>query len=173
MGDPLFSCSLRSAPAGAAPLGAQPTGASPGDLAPETSPFAPTPAGASPFAPTPAGASPFALTPAGAPPFDPPPPGSVERWAYDLVVGTDLGRKLVPAPPPDAWQEGAPPRRLAAPGRPSCFVVAATSPRTPGRDALRDGRRRAQLYHTFLHHELQAAELMAWALLAFPEAPAA
>src|SRR5262249_50768073 len=27
--------------------------------------------------------------------------------------------------------------------------------------------------HTFLHHELQAAELMAWAILAFPETPLA
>ncbi|HEU4533934.1 MAG TPA: DUF455 family protein [Polyangiaceae bacterium] len=103
----------------------------------------------------------------------PPPPGSVERWAYDFVTGVDLERKLAPPPPPDAWQEGAPPRRLDQPGRPPGLVVATSSPRTPGRDALRDGRRRAQLFHTFLHHELQAAELMAWALLAFPAAPAA
>jgi uncharacterized ferritin-like protein (DUF455 family) len=32
---------------------------------------------------------------------------------------------------------------------------------------------RASLCHTFLHHELQAAELMAWAILAFPDTPAA
>lgn len=32
---------------------------------------------------------------------------------------------------------------------------------------------RARAVHTFLHHELQAAELMAWALLAFPDTPRA
>ncbi len=30
---------------------------------------------------------------------------------------------------------------------------------------------RARALHTFFHHELQAAELMAWAVLAFPETP--
>src|SRR6185312_12441409 len=30
---------------------------------------------------------------------------------------------------------------------------------------------RARALHAFLHHELQAAELMAWAVLAFPETP--
>jgi uncharacterized ferritin-like protein (DUF455 family) len=105
---------------------------------------------------------------------EPPPAGTVERWAYDFVTSVDLGHKLAPPAPPEAWlPPDAVPLRLAEPGRPAGFVVTTTSPRTPGRDALRDGRRRAQLYHTFLHHELQAAELMAWALLAFPEAPAA
>jgi uncharacterized ferritin-like protein (DUF455 family) len=45
------------------------------------------------------------------------------------------------------------------------------APKSPGPEALRNPARRAQLVHTFLHHELQAAELMAWALLAFPETP--
>ncbi len=38
--------------------------------------------------------------------------------------------------------------------------------------ALRDVQKRAQLAHTFWHHELQAAELMCWALLKFPDTPA-
>lgn len=39
--------------------------------------------------------------------------------------------------------------------------------------ALRSTSKRAHLLHTFLHHELQAAELMCWAVLAFPGAPQA
>src|SRR2546430_3572368 len=41
--------------------------------------------------------------------------------------------------------------------------VVIRSAKSPGPVALRSARRRAQLVHTFLHHELQAAELMAWA----------
>jgi uncharacterized ferritin-like protein (DUF455 family) len=51
--------------------------------------------------------------------------------------------------------------------------VVARAPKAPGPDAIRDPARRAALLHTFLHHELQAAELMCWAILAFPEAPEA
>ena len=113
------------------------------------------------------------LSDAGEPELEVPAAGTVERWAYDYILSTDLGHKLAPPAPPDDWQPGLPARRLAAPGRPARLFVTGSSPRTPGRDALRDPRRRAQLYHTFLHHELQAAELMAWALLAYPDAPPA
>lgn len=47
------------------------------------------------------------------------------------------------------------------------------APKAPGPEAMRAPRKRAQLVHTFLHHELQATELMAWAVLAFPDTPRA
>lgn len=43
--------------------------------------------------------------------------------------------------------------------------------KSTGSSLLRGEARRAKLIHAFLHHELQAAELFAWALLAFPNAP--
>lgn len=43
--------------------------------------------------------------------------------------------------------------------------------KTPGLGALVEAKPRAQLMATFMHHELQAAELFAWAALAFPETP--
>src|SRR5262249_51942196 len=43
--------------------------------------------------------------------------------------------------------------------------------KTPGPEAMKSPPRRAELIHTFLHHELQAAELFCWAILAFPQAP--
>lgn len=94
--------------------------------------------------------------------------GTVERWAWDYVVTTSLATKLAPPPPPDAWETDAPSRRLTAPGRPTELVITARAPKRRSL-ATREGRARA--LHTFLHHELQAAELMAWALLAFPDSP--
>jgi len=102
-----------------------------------------------------------------------PPEGTVERWAFDYVLSQNLEMKLAPPPPPAAWESSPPARRIERPGRPTELKVAARSSKTPGPDAIRDPAKRAQLVHTFLHHELQAAELMAWALLAFPETPRA
>jgi uncharacterized ferritin-like protein (DUF455 family) len=106
-------------------------------------------------------------------PIEPPLPGTVERWAWDYVLSADLAVKLSPPPPPSRWEVSPPPRRLAGPGRPASFTLSPHAVKTPGPEALRAPARRAQLVHTFLHHELQAAELMAWALLAFPDCPRA
>jgi uncharacterized ferritin-like protein (DUF455 family) len=97
-----------------------------------------------------------------------PPPGTVERWAWDYVVSATLAAKLEPEGVPQTWEERPPPRRLASPGRPPELRVVAKAAKTRG---LQSEHGRARALHTFLHHELQAAELMAWAVLAYPETP--
>lgn len=104
-----------------------------------------------------------------------PRPGTVERWCLDFVLAQDLAWKLSPPDPPDltldaSWEDSAPQRRVERPGRPPELRVTQRSPRAPGADALARPEIRARLVHTFLHHELQAAELFAWAVLAFPGA---
>lgn len=69
--------------------------------------------------------------------------------------------------------ESCPALRLAQPGRPPELRVAAHKIKAPRGGALRDPKKRAALLHTFWHHELQAAELMCWAVLAFPDTPVA
>jgi uncharacterized ferritin-like protein (DUF455 family) len=94
--------------------------------------------------------------------------GTIERWAWDYVHSTSMAEKLAPVPVPERWEEAPPVRRLSAPGRPPELRLVMKAPKTRG---LAAPMGRARALHTFLHHELQAAELMAWALLAFPEAP--
>lgn len=101
----------------------------------------------------------------------PPPPATVEGWAYELITTTDLERKLNPGPCPGEWESRAEPRRLEGPGRPARLRVTDRAGKTPRPGALTRPAARARLYATFLHHELQAAELMAWAILAFPDTP--
>ncbi len=104
---------------------------------------------------------------------DVPPPRTLERWAYDYVVSVDLAYKLSPGPAPRALEASAPVRRIARPGRPAALSRRGRPRKTPSAEALRSPARRAELVHTFLHHELQAAELFCWAVLAFPGTPAA
>lgn len=100
-----------------------------------------------------------------------PPAETVERWAFDYVTTTRLAHKLAPPPAPRAFASSREPLRVERPGRPSELEVAVRAPKSPGPEAIRAPHRRAELVHTFLHHEVQAAELMGWAILAFPGAP--
>jgi uncharacterized ferritin-like protein (DUF455 family) len=97
-------------------------------------------------------------------------PSTVEAWAFEYVSSTSLLTKIAPAEVPAVFRAAATPIRILEPGRPHELVVSRRSPHTPRPGALVSPVRRAQLLHTFWHHELQAAELMAWAILAFSDA---
>lgn len=95
---------------------------------------------------------------------------NIEAWAWRYIASTDLGYKLAPPGPPKTFAESARALRLFAPGRPPELHQAKRTARTPKQEALEDAHYRARTLHAFLHHELQAAELMCWAILAFPDA---
>ncbi|MFZ5891791.1 MAG: DUF455 family protein [Myxococcota bacterium] len=94
----------------------------------------------------------------------------VEAWAEHYICACDLQTKISPPTPPRQFREGAAPKRIAGPGRPPEFRAARRGERTPKLEALKEPHYRARALHTFFHHELQAAELMCWAMLAFADA---
>ncbi len=98
-----------------------------------------------------------------------PPVGTVEHWAYTYVTTVDLAHKAAPPELPDAWED-SPPERFVSPGRPRELIVSYERPRPLKLGAMQKPEARARLLHKFWHHELQAAELMGWALLRYPSA---
>jgi uncharacterized ferritin-like protein (DUF455 family) len=105
---------------------------------------------------------------------------SLREYAENIVTGTSLAAKLAPPPelgpstPDDRFDDTAPPLRLAAPGRPANLaIVPGRQARVPPLAGMRDRDQRARILHALANHELQAIELFAWAVLAFPTAPAA
>ncbi|HEY6081418.1 MAG TPA: DUF455 family protein [Polyangiaceae bacterium] len=94
----------------------------------------------------------------------------IESWALRYIQCERLGDKLAPPAPPRVFASSAEPLRVERPGRPPELRPARRGERTPRPSALAEPLYRARTLHAFLHHELQAAELMCWAVLAFPEA---
>lgn len=92
--------------------------------------------------------------------------------ARRIVEATSLEDKLAPLPPRLDDSRPGPALRIASPGRPPGLEIAsARSVRVPPPAGMRDPAQRVRILHALANHELQAVELFAWALLAFPDAP--
>lgn len=95
-------------------------------------------------------------------------------YATTIVTSDRLADKLVPPPADLVLEDDGPPLVIAAPGRPANLTIAhARTVRTPPVAGMRDPAQRARIVHALANHELQAIELFAWALLAYPQAPLA
>lgn len=105
----------------------------------------------------------------------------LREFALAIVQGDSLDVKL--SPPSLSPAEGqrcvalsdeAPGTalRLAQPGRPAELAIQpGRDVRVPSIEGFADREQRVRILHALANHELQAAELFAWALLAFPDAP--
>jgi uncharacterized ferritin-like protein (DUF455 family) len=101
--------------------------------------------------------------------------------ARRVLFSPDLTEKLRPLPLLETGSGAAPRERLPswqgfAPARPDTLRFARSNearPSLPSRPGLVDEENRGVLLHFFANHELLAAELMALALLKFPDAPEA
>ncbi len=101
-----------------------------------------------------------------------PPARTVEEWAKHYIESRDWKVKLSPPSAPKLWAS-CPQALDLRPGRPSDLRLTTTKPRTFKAGSLKSIEARAALQHKFWHHELQAAELMCWALLRFCHTPLA
>ena len=100
----------------------------------------------------------------------------LNEWAHRIFAADTLEEKLLaPAGGLKDLTDRSPGPAVAwkSPPRPAHLQVADRKKRVkfPSPEALAKEEMRARCLHTFANHELMALEMMAWALLAFPEAP--
>ena len=95
-------------------------------------------------------------------------------YALSIVTSDVLADKLAPPPVELELADAEAPLRIATPGRPpDLAITSARRAKVPPLAGMRDPSQRARIGHALANHELQAIELFAWALLAYPDAPLA
>src|ERR1700733_1406808 len=100
-------------------------------------------------------------------------PLQIREIAERILLADSLETKLVKIPVDPADDRPGQALRVALPGRPADlqFAPRRTAPAMPRGESLRDPKKRAIAHHILANHELQALEVMAFVLLAFPDAP--
>ncbi len=103
-----------------------------------------------------------------------PVPPQIREVAERILLADSLDAKLTKVPIEFVDDRPGVTVRVAVPGRPADleFAPRRTAPAMPRGEALRDPKKRAVAHHILANHELQALEVMAFVLLAFPDAPA-
>jgi len=97
----------------------------------------------------------------------------IRMFAEQVLLSDDLEQKLSPAPGDWSDRQPGPARRFDEPVRPLNlqFAPRRTAPSLPSPAAFANQEKRGIAHHIMANHELQALEVMAWTLLAFPDAP--
>ncbi len=96
---------------------------------------------------------------------------NVRAYALSLIHADTLAGKLHAPPPGIDDTDPGPALRIEAPTRPAALEIRGPF-KVPPPQGMSDPSQRARIVHALANHELQAAELFAWALVAFPAAPA-
>jgi uncharacterized ferritin-like protein (DUF455 family) len=97
----------------------------------------------------------------------------LRAFAEQVLLIPDLNHKVTRISEPLTDEYPGEALRVTSPARPANLQFAArrTAPAMPKAQSLSDPRKRAIAHHVMANHELQALEVMALVLLAFPEAP--
>ena len=100
---------------------------------------------------------------------------TVSEYCRYLIESSELTCKLAPPKQADgsALEIDQPESLLlVAPQRAPNLQMTGNAPKLPKMNQLHQAQARAKCLHRFAHHELQAVELFAWAILRWPNMPA-
>jgi len=98
----------------------------------------------------------------------------IRAFAAALIEAGTLEGKLAAPPAHISDSDPGVALRYEGPVRPvGLEIVPGASPKVPPPAGMCDASQRPRILHALANHELQAAELFAWALLAFPDTPRA
>ena len=104
-------------------------------------------------------------------------PATVRSFCRNLLESGDLASKLAPPRGPGGEtlcdDEPGEPLLIDAPARSGSLTLREGTDPLPHPGQIVDAAARARCLARFAHHELMAAELFAWALLRWPDLPAA